>query len=156
MFNSVISTNNARFAAADIKDFYLITPMERYEYMAIPLADIPEIIIKQYNLLEKAHNGAVYIKIRKGMYALPQAGHITNDKLVLILKKQASIKPNPHLLFIHEWQPIAFSLRVNGFGIKYMGKEHADHLLATLCKHYTILVNWTGSKLIPWSSTLGL
>jgi len=51
MFDSVISTENARFAAADIKDFYLNIniPMVRYEYVAIPLADIPETIIKQYN-----------------------------------------------------------------------------------------------------------
>jgi len=74
LFNSVISTKQARFAAADIKDFYLNTTMERYKYMAIPLADIPETIIKQYNLLEKAHNGMVYVEIRKGMYGLPQAG----------------------------------------------------------------------------------
>ncbi len=121
--------------------------MERYKYMAIPLADIPETIIIQYNLLEKAHNGIVYVEIRKGMYGLPQAGHIANDKLVPILKKagyhQAEHTPR---LFTHEWRPIAFSLVVDDFGIKYVGKEHADHLLATLHKHYTISVDWTGSS----------
>jgi len=146
MFNSIISTDNARFAAADIKDFYLNTPMERYEYMAILLADIPETIIQQYNLLEKAHNGVVYVEIRKGMYGLPQAGRIANDKLVPILAKagyhQAEHTPG---LFTHEWRPIAFSLVVDDFGIKYVGKEHAEHLLETLREHYTISIDWTGS-----------
>jgi len=147
MFNSVISTEKAKFAAADIKDFYLNTPMERYKYMAIPLADIPETIIKQYNLLEKAHNGVVYVEIQKGMYGLPQAGRIANDKLLPILESagyhQAEHTPG---MFTHEWRPIAFSLVVDDFGIKYVGKEHADHLLDTLREHYTISVDWTGSS----------
>jgi len=31
------------------------------------------------------------------------------------------------------------------FGIKYVGREHAEHLLATLEEHYTISMDWTGS-----------
>jgi len=65
MLNSVLSTKAAKFGTADIKDFYLNTPMECYKYMAIPIKDIPETIIKQYNLQEKEHNGNVYVKIRK-------------------------------------------------------------------------------------------
>ena len=33
LLNSIISTKNARFVNIDIKDFYLNTPMSRYEYM---------------------------------------------------------------------------------------------------------------------------
>jgi hypothetical protein len=32
MLNSVISTMNAKFMTIDLKDFYLMTPMARYEY----------------------------------------------------------------------------------------------------------------------------
>jgi hypothetical protein len=32
MFNSIISTPNAKFTTIDIKDFYLMTPMDRYKY----------------------------------------------------------------------------------------------------------------------------
>ncbi len=61
----------------DVKDFYLNTPMTRYEYMRIKLTDIPEEIIVEYKLREIAtSDGYVYIKIRKGMYGLPQAGII--------------------------------------------------------------------------------
>jgi len=63
MLKSVLSTKDALFGTADIKDFYLNTPMERYEYMAIPLKDIPQMIIDQYDLLAKAHNCIVYVKI---------------------------------------------------------------------------------------------
>ncbi len=45
--NSVISTKKAKCVMADIKDFYLNTPMKRYEYMRIKITDIPEEIIEQ-------------------------------------------------------------------------------------------------------------
>lgn len=37
LINSVVSTPNAKFLTADLKDFYLGTPMERYEYMRVPI-----------------------------------------------------------------------------------------------------------------------
>jgi len=110
------------------------------------MADLPDTIIKQYNLRELEHNGTIYVKIQKGMYGLPQAGRIANDKLVPILAKagyhQAKHTPG---LFTHKWRPIAFSLVVDNFGINYIGKEHAEHLLAMLEEHYTISTDWTGS-----------
>ncbi len=120
--------------------------MERYEYMAIPMADIPQTIIDQYNLQDLAVNGVVYVEIRKGMYGLPQAGRIANDQLIPILAAagyhQAEHTPG---LFTHEWRPVTFSLVVDDFGIKYVGKEHADHLIATLEAKYTISQDWSGS-----------
>jgi hypothetical protein len=41
IFNSVVSTPNAKFMGLDIKDFYLNTEMERYEYMRLPIDIIP-------------------------------------------------------------------------------------------------------------------
>ena len=72
---------------ADIKDFYLNTEMEHYEYMRLPIALLPQEIIDQYHLQDKVHNGYVYVEIRKGMYGLPQAGIIANKKLKLHLAK---------------------------------------------------------------------
>ena len=63
----------------DLKDFYLGTPMNRYEYMWIKMDDIPQYIINQYGLTAKAVNGKVLVEIRKGMYGLNQAGRIAND-----------------------------------------------------------------------------
>ena len=47
LLNSVISTPDARFMTKDIKDFYLNNPMERYEYMRIPVNMIPQCIMEQ-------------------------------------------------------------------------------------------------------------
>ena len=61
--------------------------MGRYEYMKISLAIVPEEIIAQYNLLQLALNGWVYLEIRKGMPGLKQAGHIANNRLNIHLAK---------------------------------------------------------------------
>ena len=63
----------------DLKDFYLGTPMNWYEYMWIKMSDIPQDIIDQYWLTAKAVNGNMLVEIRKDMYGLKQAGHIAND-----------------------------------------------------------------------------
>ena len=47
LFNSVIPTTLAKFLGIDIKHFYLYTPLNRYEYMRLPLAIIPDEIIKK-------------------------------------------------------------------------------------------------------------
>jgi hypothetical protein len=78
LWNSTISTPGARFGGADIINMYLDTPLDRYEYMKIPLALLPTDIIQHYNLLDKALNGYVYIQICKGMYGFPQAGILAN------------------------------------------------------------------------------
>jgi hypothetical protein len=82
LLNSVISTPNAKFMTADIKDFYLNMPMNCYEYMRIPTKDIPASIMEQYNLEPLVHNNHVLVKIRKGMYGLPQAGMLVNECLI--------------------------------------------------------------------------
>jgi hypothetical protein len=66
----------------DIKDFYLNTPMKRYKYMRLKLADIPEETIEEYKLREIVTDDSyVYCKTRKGMYSLPQAGLIAQELL---------------------------------------------------------------------------
>eukprot|EP00957_Ditylum_brightwellii_P160946 12253686-Ditylum_brightwellii.AAC.1 len=82
LFNSVISTSGARYPGLDIKDFYLNTDQESPELMRLPIALIPQEIIKQYSLMPLIHNDYVSIKISKGMYGLPQAGKIAHDLLL--------------------------------------------------------------------------
>ena len=50
IFNSVLLTKNAKFMCADISNFYLNSPMDRYDYMKLPLDIMPEEIIQQCNL----------------------------------------------------------------------------------------------------------
>jgi hypothetical protein len=79
LINSVISTPNAKFLVIDIKNFYLNTPLGRFEYMVINLASLPQETIKKYDLNELAQDRKVYIEIQKGMYGLPQAGILANE-----------------------------------------------------------------------------
>jgi len=53
LLNSVISTRNAKFMTLDIKNFYLNTPMERYEYLRLKLDQLPADVIEQYQLKDK-------------------------------------------------------------------------------------------------------
>jgi hypothetical protein len=81
-FNSVISTKNARFMTMDISNFYLMTPLHRPEFIHIKLSDIPDEVINEYKLSEKATiNGSIYIRAKRVMYGLPQAGLIANELL---------------------------------------------------------------------------
>ena len=64
MWNIVISTRNARYMCADVKNFNLCTPLERYEYMRMPINLIPQEFINLYDLGSKVKNGYVYIEIQ--------------------------------------------------------------------------------------------
>ena len=57
VFNSVLSTKKSKIMYADIANFYLNNPMDRYEYMKLTLENIPEEIIQQYNVRNLAHKG---------------------------------------------------------------------------------------------------
>jgi hypothetical protein len=82
LFNSVISTKGARFMTMDISNFYLMTPLHRPELIQMKLSNIPNEVIKEYKLREKAtKNGSIYIKARRGMYRLPQSGLLANKLL---------------------------------------------------------------------------
>ena len=46
----------------------------------------------------------------------------------------------------HKWRPILLTLIVDDFGIKYVGKEHANHLISVLKEHYVVEIDWLGKK----------
>ena len=53
--------------------------------MRIPLKIIPQEIIDVYNITKLVDNQEwIYMRIKKGMYGLKQAGIITNQELVKI------------------------------------------------------------------------
>eukprot|EP00957_Ditylum_brightwellii_P183731 13994453-Ditylum_brightwellii.AAC.1 len=89
------------------------------------------------------------------MYGLPQAGILANN---LLTEKFATkgYRPCHHTpeLWKHDWRPVCFSLVVDDFGIKYVGEEHAHHLLQTLCHWYEVVEDWSGRRccgiMIEW------
>ena len=85
------------------------------------------------------------MEIQKGMYGLPQAGKIANDKLKLHLYKfgydPAPIAPG---LRKHQTSPLQFPLLVDEFGIKYDRQEDITHLLDAHKTIYKISDDWDG------------
>ena len=147
LFNSTISTPGAKFMGIDIKNFYLGTPMKEYEYIKIHLSKIPDEIIEKYELKSKAdEEGFVYIEIRRGMYGLKQSGRIANEQLQAKLAKHGYYPTTTTSgLWKHKNRPIQFALVVDDFGVKYVGKEHAQHLIQALKETYQITIDWEGS-----------
>jgi hypothetical protein len=97
LWNSVLSTPGAKYCCADVKNFYLETPMARYEYMRMAARLIPDEFLDAYDLHSKIHNGYLYMEIRKGMYGLPQAGIIANRLLRKRLQPHGYFEvPNTH------------------------------------------------------------
>ena len=76
-WNSVLSTKNAKYMCIDIKN-YLFTPLDRFEYMRIPLSMFPYHVAQKYQLRGKEKNGFIYVEIRKVIYVPPQAGALEN------------------------------------------------------------------------------
>jgi hypothetical protein len=79
------------------------------------------------------------------MYGLPQAGILANGLLQRNLAKDG-YRPTHHThgLWTQDARPISFSLVVDDFGVKYFGREHAEHLMAGIMKNYNISSDWHG------------
>ena len=50
LINSIVYTPGEKLLSIDIKNFYLHTTMPWYEYMRLKLSDLPDNVIRQYNL----------------------------------------------------------------------------------------------------------
>jgi hypothetical protein len=146
LINSTLSTEDTAMMMMDIKNYYLDTPLTRFEYMKMLLSRFPEEIVQKYNLNALAFNGWVYIEIRKGMYGLKQAGLITNQLLQTRLAP-FGYYPARHTpgLWLHKTRPISFTLVVEDFAVKYVGKHHAEHLRNALLRTYELATDWTAT-----------
>ena len=81
-------------------------------------------IIKLYDLRSLVcPNGWIYMEISKGMPGLKQAGRIANERLEIHLA-QFGYAPSPRTpaLWKHATCDTTFSLVVDDFGVKYVGK----------------------------------
>jgi hypothetical protein len=133
MWNSVISMPNAKFGSADIKNMYLMTHLDQYKYMKMPLQLLIKDVMEHYGQCKKVVDGDVYMEIRKGMYGLPQAGILANKLLKLHLTRHGYFQ-QPHTpgLWKHVSRPIRFNLCMDNFSIKNIGDKHIKHLFAAL------------------------
>ena len=67
---------------ADIKDYFLATPMKNPEFMRVNIKYFPQDIIEKYNLyLKVTKSYCVYIKIQKGIPGLKQDALLAYEHL---------------------------------------------------------------------------
>ena len=138
------ASEDAFICTADIKDFYLGTPLDRPEYMRISLKHIPSDIQERYNIASMVHNGYVLMEISKGIYGLPQAGKLAQDRLVKHLATYNYIQcVNTPCLFINKENGVTFTLVVDDFLIKYKQRSAVDHLFSVLRELYEITTDFS-------------
>jgi hypothetical protein len=150
LLNSVVSDSASDWMTLDIKDFYLNTPLDRKEYMVIHSSQIPETFFAHHDIKNLCGTKGYYLmEISKGIYGLPQAGKLAQDRLIKHLATAGYVPtPNTPCLFRHVTRPIWFSLVVDDFGVKYRGRDHAQHLIDTLKQLYELHTDWTGSTYV--------
>jgi hypothetical protein len=81
MWNSVLSTEGAKYMCLDIKNFYLTAPLDCFECMKMPIILFPNWTVKQYYLLEHVKNRYIYLEMQQAIWGLPQAGILANKLL---------------------------------------------------------------------------
>ena len=104
---------------------------------------IPQEVIDHYNIQNNVtEDGWVYCEIRKAIYGLKESEKLVDIELQAVLTTEG-YKPCQftHRLYKHEIKNIAFSLVVDDFGVKYINKRDADHLITTLKEKYPIKMN---------------
>jgi hypothetical protein len=79
MWNSVLSTEGAKYMCLDIKKFYLTAPLDHFDYMKMPILLFPSWTREQYNLDTHAKDGFIYMEMRRAVWGLPQAGILANN-----------------------------------------------------------------------------
>jgi hypothetical protein len=149
-----IHTHCTRYMTADIHDFYLGAPLERPEYVRIPCKQISHKNIEKYNLTPYIQNESVLFEINKCLWGLPQAGILSQKRLVTHLAKHGYRQPDQAVpcYFKHDTNNVSFTLVVDDFGIKYSDKSHAQHLIDTIQLLYPQLkVDWTGAKYLNFT-----
>lgn len=80
--------------------FYLNTPLKQYKYLKGRFCDLPEDVIKHYELTSKATpEGFVYVQVHNGLYGLLQVGLLAQELLEKLLNAKGCRNQNTHLDF---------------------------------------------------------
>lgn len=154
LLNAVVSDPTAKCMTADAKDFYLMTDLDKFEYMWIDRAQIPDRTFQKYGLanLKTSQQGAYMVRVKKGMYGLPHAGRIAAIKVTELLAKAGYRECRQNkMVFRHETRNIMFTLVVDDFMVKYSVRADAEHLIKTLETVYVMKTDWDAKKYLGMS-----
>ena len=79
------------------------------------------------------------------MYGLFKAGMLANNQLTKHFSTYGySLTAHTPGLLRHQTRPISFTLVVDNFGVKYVGRQHSKHLVAALVAPYPLTIDWEG------------
>jgi hypothetical protein len=80
------------------------------------------------------------------MYGLRQAGLLANQLLQTRLAP-FGYYPARHTpgLWLHKTRPISFTLMLDDFSVKYVVKQHAEHLRNALLRTYELTTDWNAT-----------
>jgi hypothetical protein len=99
----------------------------------------------------------IYVEIRKCMYGLPQAGCLSQLRLI---STSSDLYQNTSCLIQHETLDVTFSLVVDHFGIRYGSQSDANHLssslLSVLTNDYEPTIKSTGNTYLCMNISLDL
>ena len=119
--DSLISNvdKGATFSIIDIKNYHLQSPMNKCQYMKIPLKYFTSEICTEYDIHNLTHNGYIHIEIRKGKYGLKEADILAFNYTVKNLAP-FGYHPVTHTpgLWKDETRLTTFTLCIDNFVIK--------------------------------------
>ena len=132
LLNSAISDANksAQLMYAHIKDYFLVTPIDRPKCVKVNCKQTPRNIKVEYNLDSKVTSDrCIYTRMQKRMLGLKQAVILAYQVLKNCLERfrHEPIKGNISLQH-YKSKLTKFCLYLDDFGIKYWSKEAANHL----------------------------
>ena len=93
----------------------------------------PNTLLTNINYRKMHKMDRIYLTVRRSIYGLPRAGALTNKQLKKFLAPDGYYEV-AHIpwLWRHSTRPIQFSLVVDDFGVKYVGKKYVEHLVHCL------------------------
>ena len=147
LLNATVS-EGANLCTLDIKDFYLGSDLEHDEYMWLTRAQVPPDLVERYGSRIIWSGDKTLVRIKKGLYGLPQAGRLAHDKLTKLLAKHGYSTTNTPCLFQHATNGISFTLVVDDFLIKWQDRKTLEHLFSAIREEYKFDVDEEATKYI--------
>jgi hypothetical protein len=139
--------DDTEWSAADITGYYLNISLRRPEYMRMTRWQMTATIMAEYDLEQYFEGNVIHFEVNKGMYGLPHAGLLAQNRLIAHLTAngyaQSTVVP---CLFQNSDNGGTFVLVVDDFSIKTKNAASRDHFLNTLRQMYKITVDATGSQ----------
>jgi hypothetical protein len=99
--------------------------------MVINLLSLPQETIDKYDFIKLSQHRKIHIELQKGMYGFPQAGILANELL------QRNPTDSEHTWPMETQYSPNIIIVSSGFGVKYIVREHAEHLMECIKKTIT-------------------